>query len=222
MTSSPLNANRGIASSNSPSSANLYGRSDLMTIAHWIPNGARVLDLGCGNGDFLKTLKLQKQVTGYGIELDAEKVAACIASGVNVIQTNLDQGLADFDSDSFDYVVLSLTLQAVQRPRELLQEMLRVGQHGIVTFPNFAHWRNRMQFAFGGQMPVSKQLPFKWYNTPNIHLCTIKDFKVLCEELAIKVDTFVALNGTGADSKPISTMANLLGEIALTKFSKKV
>jgi len=201
--------------------SNPYGRSDLHTIARWIPDGSRVLDLGCGNGDFLKTLKNEKQVTGYGIELDAEKIANCVASGVNVIQTNLDQGLADFDSNSFDFVVLSLTLQAVHRPRLLLQEMLRVGQHGIVTFPNFAHWRNRLQIALGGQMPVSKQLPHKWYNTPNIHLCTIKDFKVLCEELGIKVDTFAALNSNDADSAPISILPNLLGEIALTKFSRK-
>lgn len=201
--------------------AHLYTRSDLQTIASWIPNGARVLDLGCGNGDFLKTLKEAKQVTGYGIELDSEKVAACIANGVNVIQTNLDQGLADFDSASFDYVVLSLTLQAVHRPRQLLQEMLRVGQHGIVTFPNFAYWRNRMQLALTGKMPVSQQLPFKWYDTPNIHLCTIKDFKQLCTELNFKLDTFVALSSNASHSAEITLLPNLLGEIALTKFSKK-
>ncbi len=202
-------------------SANLSMRADLAMIAAWIPDGARVLDLGCGNGDFLRTLKQTKQVTGYGIELDAEKVAACIANGVNVIQTNLDQGLADFDSGSFDYVVLSLTLQAVHRPRQLLQEMLRVGQHGIVTFPNFAYWRNRMQLAFTGKMPVSRQLPFKWYDTPNIHLCTVKDFKQLCAELNFKLDTFVALSSNASHSAQISVLPNLLGEIALTKFSKK-
>ncbi len=200
---------------------NPYGRADLQTIADWIPKGAKVLDLGCGNGHFLKTLTQEKQVSGYGIEIDAGNVAAGIENGVNIIQTNLDQGLADFDNDSFDYVVLSLTLQAISHPHELLQEMLRVGKHGIVTFPNFAYWRNRLQLMFYGQMPVSEQLPFKWYDTPNIHLCTIRDFKVLCDELGFKLDTFLALNSTPSKQSTVAFLPNLRGEIALTKFSKK-
>ena len=196
-------------------------RADLRLIADWIPAHSRVLDLGCGNGQLLQALRYEKSVTGYGIELDTEKVATCIDNGVNVIQTNLDEGLAYFDSDSFDFVVLSLTLQAMHRPRELLEEMLRVGRNGIVTFPNFAHWRNRAQITLSGKMPVSKELPFKWYSTPNIHLCTIRDFGALCAELGFSIDQSVALKSDGGSSPLLNWLPNLFGEISMHRFSKR-
>lgn len=196
-------------------------RADLQRIADWIPAGSRVLDLGCGNGQLLSLLELEKSVSGYGIELEPQKVATCIENGVNVIQTDLNEGLTYFDSDSFDFVVLSLTLQAMHKPRELLDEMLRVGRNGIVTFPNFAYWRNRAQIALTGKMPVSKELPFKWYNTPNIHLCTIRDFALLCDELGFSIDQSVALRGDGSISGLLTWLPNLFGEISMHRFSKK-
>jgi len=137
-------------------------RYDLQMIADWIEPDSRVMDLGCGNGNLLKHLQESKNVTGYGIELNPEMIAQSIENGINVIQTNLDRGLGHFDSDSFDYVILSLTLQAMREPKVLLEEMLRVGKQGIVTFPNFAHWRNRWQMVLKGSMPVSDELPYKW------------------------------------------------------------
>ncbi|MEO0368166.1 MAG: methionine biosynthesis protein MetW [Pseudomonadota bacterium] len=200
--------------------AQSLSRYDLQLIAQWIPANARVLDLGCGNGRLLRYLRENKQVTGYGIELGADQIAQCLENGINVIQTNLDQGLAHFDTNSFDYVVLSLTLQAMRQPRELLKEMLRVGKNGIVTFPNFAYWRNRLQMGVFGKMPVSDELPYHWYDTPNIHLCTIRDFRQLCEELDFGIDESVAVLRDGARSPLLTLMPNLFGEIALVRFSK--
>lgn len=179
------------------------------------------MDLGCGNGSLLKHLQETKQVTGYGVELNPEMIAECIANGVNVIQTNLDQGLGHFQSDAFDSVILSLTLQAMRNPQVLLKEMLRVGKQGIVTFPNFAYWRNRLQISLGGYMPVSKELPFKWYNTPNIHLCTIRDFHALCDEMGFQIESSIAVHRTGKEGIGLRLMPNLFGEIALIRFSKK-
>ncbi len=179
------------------------------------------MDLGCGNGRLLQHLQKTKKVTGYGIELSPECISKCIENGVNVIQTNLDQGLGHFDTDSFDFVVLSLTLQAMRNPKTLLSEMLRVGKQGIVTFPNFAYWKNRAQIALGGTMPVSNELPHKWYDTPNIHLCTLKDFHTLCDELGFKIESSVAVNKNGRQGLGLKLMPNLFGEIALCRFSKR-
>lgn len=202
------------------SSTNLK-RHDLKIISDWIEPGSRVLDLGCGDGRLLKYLQETKQTTGYGLELQQDMIARCIEKGVNVIQTNLDKGLSHFDSDSFDTVILSLTLQAMRRPQTLLKEMLRVGDRGIVTFPNFAYWRNRLQIAMGGRMPVSEGLPHKWYNTPNIHLCTMRDFAQLCQELDFKIEASVAVNADGSSNPGLKLMPNLFGEIALCRFYKK-
>lgn len=195
-------------------------RHDYQIIADWIEPNSRVMDLGCGNGSLLRFLQQRKQVSGYGVELNPQMISKCIENGINVIQTNLDRGLAHFDSDAFDYVVLSLTLQAMRHPEALLKEMMRVGKQGIVTFPNFAHWRNRWQIAVGGQMPVSEELPHKWYNTPNIHLCTIRDFHDLCEQLGFQMEASVAVNASGKRSFGVRSMPNLFGEIALCRFSK--
>ena len=143
-------------------------RYDHQIITDWVEPKSRVIDLGCGNGSLLKHLQQTKQVSGYGVELNPLMMDQCIDNGINVIQFNLDQGLGHFDSDSFDIVILSLTLQSMRRPRKLLEEMMRVGKQGIVTFPNFAHWRNRWQIAVGGHMPVSDELPYKWYDTPTV------------------------------------------------------
>ncbi|MEM7360134.1 MAG: methionine biosynthesis protein MetW [Pseudomonadota bacterium] len=196
-------------------------RYDLQVISDWIEPDSRVMDLGCGNGRLLQHLQQTKNATGYGLELNPEMIAQCIDNGVNVIQTNLDKGLSYFDSNSFDYVILSLTLQAMRNPKTLLEEMLRVGQQGIVTFPNFAYWRNRLQVALSGKMPVSDELPYKWYDTPNIHLCTIRDFAKLCDQLGFTIDDSVAVHSTGQRHPGLRLMPNLFGEIALCRFSKK-
>ena len=196
-------------------------RYDHSLISEWVAAGSRVIDLGCGNGELLSHLQRHKQVSGYGVELDASKIPECIDNDINVIQINLDEGLGHFDSNSFDTVILSLTLQAMRRPRQLLEEMMRVAKQGIVTFPNFAHWRNRWQIAVGGKMPVSEELPYKWYNTPNIHLCTLKDFHALCDQLGFHIESSVAVRADGLQTLGLRLQPNLFGEIALCRFHKK-
>lgn len=196
-------------------------RYDHQVISEWVEPNSRVIDLGCGNGTLLKHLQLSKQVSGYGVELNPEMIDQCIDNNINVIQFNLDQGLGHFDSNSFDTVILSLTLQSMRHPRRLLEEMMRVGQQGIVTFPNFAHWRNRWQIAFGGHMPVSDELPYKWYNTPNIHLCTLNDFHKLCDHLGFQIESSIAVRADGKQSIGLKTLPNLFGEIALCRFKKR-
>lgn len=156
-------------------------RPDLKTIASWIQPNSRVLDLGCGDGELLHWLAHEKQVFGYGVEIDVHKVAAGINKGLNIIQTDLESGLSAFESNSFDYVVLSLTLQAMRNVETIMAEILRVGRTGIITFPNFGYWENRWQLLLG-RMPVSDTLPYQWYDTPNIHLCTLNDFDAFCQE----------------------------------------
>jgi len=206
---------------NSKVGTTTLSRNDLQLISGWIQPNSKVIDLGCGNGRLLRYLRDKKQISGYGVELNPDRVAECIENGVNVIQTNLDKGLGHFDSDSFDYVVLSLTLQAMRDPRALLEEMLRVGKQGIVTFPNFAHWRNRLQIGLAGTMPISSELPHTWYNTPNIHLCTLHDFHTLCDELGFKIESSIAVNRHGRSGLGLKLFPNFFGEIALCRFSKK-
>ncbi len=162
-------------------------RADLLLIQDWIDPGSRVLDLGCGDGSFLAHLKKTRQIRECGLEIDPEKICRCLEAGVNVIEQNMDYGLANFETDSFDTVVLAQTLQALHRPDEIVEEMLRVGKNGILTFPNFAWWRHRLWLLAHGCMPKSAQLPYEWYNTPNIHHCTIRDFDALCESRNIRV-----------------------------------
>lgn len=196
-------------------------RADLETIIEWIAPGSRVLDLGCGDGTLLQYLRDTRNVDGYGIDLDDDNVLHCIRRGVNVIQTDLDAGLSDFDPDSFDYVVMSQTLQAVHYPDRVLGEILRVGREGIVTFPNFGHWQARFQLAIGGHMPVSRILPHEWYNTPNLHLCTVKDFEELCVTLGIEVLQRSVVDQSHKSSLGMRLAPNLLGEIALYRFRRQ-
>jgi len=162
-------------------------RLDLSHIQRWISPGSRVLDLGCGDGVFLEFLRDQRQVVGTGVEIDQKYITAAIARGLNVIEQNMDEGLGNFPDQSFDTVVLALALQAVHYPDRVLEEMLRIGREGIVTFPNFGHWRCRLMLGLRGRMPVSSFMPYTWYNTPNIHFCTVKDFEQLCRERGIRI-----------------------------------
>ncbi|MFW5698952.1 MAG: methionine biosynthesis protein MetW [Planctomycetota bacterium] len=157
-------------------------------IMQFVPPNARVLDLGCGSGELLERLVRERGVTPQGVEIDAMEVVACIERGVPVLQADIDEGLKQFPDATFDVVVLEETLQTLRRPDRLLEEMLRVGRHGVVTFPNFAHWRVRLDLVLHGHMPVTRQLPHSWYDTPNIHLCSINDFLVWVHEAGAAIE----------------------------------
>ena len=195
-------------------------RVDLELIANWIKPKSHVLDLACGDGTLLAHLQQTKEVTGYGIEIDPKHIATCIDKGVNVIQTDLDAGLSDFHANSFDYVIMTQSLQAMHFPDRLLDEMLRVGQQGIVSFPNMGHWKCRVQFALLGRMPVTRALGNNWYDTPNIHLCTILDFENLCLKKHISTLQRSVVDFTHRSSYAIDKLPNLLAEIALYRFQK--
>ena len=190
-------------------------RADFAVIASWIPEGARVLDLGCGDGSLLAYLGETRGVSGYGIENDERAILKCIENGVNVLQVNLESGMAEIADQSFDIVILSQTLQAMKRTEAVVADMLRVGREAIVTFPNFGYWKHRTQIALGGRMPVSDDLPYQWYNTPNIHLFTIADFEAFCA-----VRHYQVLNRSvfteGVEQK---LLPNLLGTLALYRFT---
>ncbi len=191
-------------------------RPDLQTISDWITDGARVLDLGCGNGALLCHLK-QRGISGYGLELDNAKFVDCIKSRINVIQADLNNGLPQFSDHSFDFVILSQTLQAVNRPDFLLSEIVRVGRESVIGFPNFGHWQCRFQLACGGHMPVSKSLPNSWFGTPNIHFCTVHDFEKLCADMHINVLNRRIVNHIYKDTLATKLLPNLFGQIALYK-----
>ena len=162
-------------------------RFDLTLIQPWINANSRVLDLGCGDGMLLETLGKEKNISGVGLEIDPDNITRALARGVNVIEHDLNVGLGNFRDDSFDMVVMTLALQTLRYPHLVIDEMLRVGRECIVTFPNFGHWRSRWYLGHRGKMPVSKFLPYTWYDTPNIHFCTVKDFEALCSEKRIRI-----------------------------------
>lgn len=195
-------------------------RDDLALISNWITPGARVLDLGCGDGALLAHLQQTKQVSGYGLEIDPDNLIACVAAGVNVLQLDLDAGLEQFEDNSFDFVVMSSALQEVRRPDELVDEMVRIGRDSIVTFPNFGHWKPRISLGLRGLMPVSGSLPNRWYDTPNIHLCTVRDFETLCRQKQVEIVRRHVVNHAHRSNIGMRTFPNLLGEIALYQLQR--
>lgn len=195
-------------------------RADLEIIQDWIATDSRTLDLGCGDGTLLHYLKHEKSVRTLGIEIDEQKFNTCVARGLSVIEHNLDLGLERFADKSFDTVVLSQTLQAVKHPEKVLLETLRVGKECIVAFPNFGHWRCRWFLSTKGRMPVSEVMPYTWYDTPNIHFCTIKDFELLCKELNIQILNKVFTSPSGRLQGAASQWPNLFGSTAIYHLSR--
>ena len=194
----------------------LSGRSDFQAIAAWVRPDSTVLDLGCGDGLLLKYLRQTRNARGYGIDIDDANVLACVRNGVNVIQSDLERGLAGFDAGSFDCVILSQTLQAVRHTEQIVLDMLRVGREAIVSFPNFGRWNLRLQMAIGGRMPISPELPYQWYNTPNVHLFTIADFDSFCAGHGIRVLERIVLHG----GRRIATLVNFFGSLAVYRIQK--
>jgi methionine biosynthesis protein MetW len=195
-------------------------RRDHQIISQWIQSNSKVLDLGCGKGELLAGLKTHKNIVGYGLEIDPDNITNCINKGVNVVEQDLDTGLGNFKNQAFNTVVMTQALQAVKQPDVLLDEMLRIGEEAIITFPNFGHWRTRAYLGFKGRMPISKTLPYTWYNTPNIHLCTFKDFEALCFRKGLTVVKRTVVDQKHYDHWWIRLWPNLLGEIAIYRVSK--
>ena len=203
-------------------------RIDHELAKQWIAPYSRVLDLGCGDGSLLEHMQYSLGVTGYGLELDEENINIGISKGLNIIEQDLNDGLARFADNSFDTVVMARALQAVKSPDTLLLDMLRVGREAVITFPNFAHWQNRLHLGLKGLMPVSEALPYEWYNTPNIHLCTFKDFERLCVDNDIEIINRFAVTDSASGSKKysplmasiISHAPNLLADVAIYRVTK--
>lgn len=191
-------------------------RPDFALIAAWVKPGSKVLDLGCGDGSLIRFLRDSRGSRGYGVEIDDANVLACFNNGVNVIQSDLESGLQSFESGSFDYVVLSQTLQAVKNTENIIKEMLRVSKEGIVSFPNFGYWKNRLQ-VLSGHMPVSEALPYQWFDTPNIHNCTLGDFEEFCGQHGARILERRVMSG----NYQITFMPNLLGMLAFYRFEQQ-
>ena len=190
-------------------------RADFIAIAKWIAPASQVLDLGCGDGSFIEFLGQQKPVHAYGVEIDDARVLACVQKDINVIQQNLEGGLALFGDQSFDTVVLSQTLQTIHQTEKILREVVRVGKESIISFPNFGHWSHRLAVAFG-HMPVSKSLPYQWYNTPNVRVLTVADFEKLASSLGLKVIDQCILH----DGREVTLLPNLFGSLALFRIRR--
>lgn len=190
-------------------------RLDLAVIQQWIKPGSRVLDLGCGDGTLLESLRDHHQVEGLGVEIEPEDITRCIARGINVIEQDLNESLGNFQTGDFDVVVMTLALQALRYPHRVLDEMLRIGGEAVVAFPNFGHWRARWYLISRGRMPVSKFLPYTWYDTPNIHFCTVRDFEALCQERHIKILDRAVVGADNSQSPLARLWPNLFGVTAV-------
>jgi len=197
-----------------PQQSNIKLRADLRVIGDMVASGSNVIDVGCGEGDLLEWLQREKQVTGRGIELGQTGVNRCIARGLSVIQGDADTDLQYYPDQAYDYAILSQTLQTLRNPKEVLEHLVRIARHAIVSVPNFGHWKNRLYLATKGCMPVTSALSYQWYDTPNIHFCTITDFMVLCEKLGLTVEKrlYVDEQGTSTTFARGALFANLLGE----------
>ncbi len=190
-------------------------RYDYEVISEWIEPGEKVLDLGCGDGSLLKHLVEVRQVQGYGVENDPDHLVACVANGINVIQVDLEKGLAGFEDGFFDHVIMSLSLQAIHNTQGILTEMLRVGREAVVSFPNFGYWRHR-QSILNGRMPVSESLPHQWFNTPNVRFFTISDFEALCEVNGIAIRERLAFD----EGKLVLEEPNFLASVAVYRLGR--
>ena len=197
-------------------SKTLANRSDWNIIAGWVQPGERVLDLGCGDGSLLRLLIDERGARGYGVEIDAQSVLASIRNGINVVQSDIDRGLSEFRDNAFEHVVLSRTLQTVKHTENTLREMLRVGREAVVSVPNFGYWKNR-QAVLNGRMPVSEDLPYQWYDTPNVRFFTLADFEDLCERLNIVIKTREVLDAKG---QPVHEEHNFLGSLGVYRITK--
>lgn len=195
-------------------------RSDLNIIQNWIKPNSQVLDLGCGHGDLLAFLKSEKKCQGYGLEINPDCIVSCVTKGLSVIEHDLNHGLKHFKDGGVDTVVMTQALQAVRRPDVLLDDMLRVGKEAIITFPNFGYWRTRFYLMTKGAMPMSKTLPYNWYDTPNIHMCTFHDFENLCREKNLTILNRTVVDSSHKESLSTRLWPNLLGEIAMYRVTR--
>ena len=191
----------------------------LEIINNWISQDSKVLDLGCGKGEILLDLISSKNIKAVGVEIDGLNINECIANGINVIEQNIDEGLSNFIDKSFDVVIMSQTIQVLRDPKKALKEITRIGNECIVTIPNFGHWRARLSLLLTGKMPITEPLPESWFDTPNIHLCTLEDFELLCSEASIQISEKISFNSTGNSNMFTRTWPNLFGASAIYKIS---
>ena len=194
--------------------------STLSVIEKWVEVRSKVLDLGCGNGNILSELQKTKDINGLGVEIEEKNIEECLLQNINVLEQNIDDGLNNFSSDSFDVVILSQTIQVLKNPDTALEEITRIGKTCIVTIPNFGHWRSRLSLLLNGRMPVTSPLPESWHATPNIHLCTLKDFEMLCSELLITIQERVTVNSNNENKWYLNIWPNLFSASAIYKISK--
>ena len=192
----------------------------LEIINNWVTQNSSVLDLGCGKGEILLYIISSKDIKAVGVEIDGSNINECIASGINVIEQNIDEGLDNFIDNSFDVVIMSQTIQVLKDPRKALQEITRIGNDCIVTIPNFGHWRTRLSLLLTGKMPITDPLPESWFDTPNIHLCTLEDFELLCSETSIQITQKISFNSSGHSNAFTKAWPNLFGASAIYKISK--